>query len=142
MLRGLTQLIRSGSVGDVHAQVCHFSKIAAAHVLMMKLQAFAATGITSAAAGGGILSGHTARQQLVEQPLLSIVWQQLRGKKRSTIDVGLKASKPITPGYIAAVYCTQHGMQALMKLHLVLQARERVSSPSARICGRASRSKP
>ena len=62
------------------------------------LQAFASNGITSAAAGGGIPSGFAARQQLVEQPLLSIVWQQLRGKKRSTLDVGLKASKPITPG--------------------------------------------
>lgn len=72
--------------------------IAAAQVPLVTAQAFAPSSITSAAAGGGIPSGLAARQQLVEQPLLSIVWQQLRGKKRSTIDVGLKASKPITPG--------------------------------------------
>eukprot|EP00891_Asterochloris_glomerata_P000995 jgi/Astpho2/995/Aster-00822 len=72
--------------------------IPSAQVPLVTVQAFAPSSITSAAAGGGIPSGLAARQQLVEQPLLSIVWQQLRGKKRSTIDVGLKASKPITPG--------------------------------------------
>ena len=98
MLRGLTQLIRSGSVGHIQAQTCHFPNVAAAQVPLVMLQAFASSGITSAATGGGIPSSLAVRQQLVEQPLLSIVWQQLRGKKRSTLDVGLKASKPITPG--------------------------------------------
>ena len=133
--------IRIGG-GHASSSLPPFSKIAAAQVPLVVLQAFASTGIPSAAAGGGIPSGLAARQQLVEQPLLSIVWQQLRGKKRSTLDVGLKASKPITPGTLLRSIALQHEVQALTKLHLVLQVREGVSSPAERICGRASLSKP
>ena len=54
----------------------------------------------SADAGHGLQPIYsTAQQAPVERPLLSVLFQQLHGK-RTVVDVGLKALKPTTAGLL------------------------------------------